>query len=253
MKKAQLPSVLCVIVAGFYASFALAQSEDASRGVRIIEGAPTSAGPVPALPPGEPPAGAGPSGSEPIGGLPSLGVPAVRPPAPSPNPGDFKISNSAEVGIEIVPGQDLTVGSRVSFRISTKRAGYLILVDVDPNGKLTQIYPNPMSLMTGGNRQNANYVRPGKPIQVPNSSDPYAGFEFIASPPYGSGVVVAFLSDVPVQKVDLPDIPTSLAGQASALAYLTKVAGELRILQGDSTIRLQEARWSFDAKFYSIR
>src|SRR5215510_883901 len=203
MKKAQLPSVLCVIVTGLYASFALAQSEDASRGVRVIEGAPSSTAPVPTPPPGGTPAGVEPSGSESPGGFPSLAVPAARPPlAPSPNPGDFKISNSAEVSIEIAPGQDLTVGSRVSFRISTKRAGYLILVDVDPNGKLTQIYPNPMSLMTtGGNRQNANYVRPGKPIQVPNSSDPYAGFEFIASPPYGNGLVVAFLSDVPVQRV----------------------------------------------------
>src|SRR5262249_22491158 len=152
----------------------------------------TSPAPVPALPPGQPPAGAGSGGSEPIAGLPTPTVPAVRPPiVPLPNPGGFNISNSAEVMIEIVPGQDLTVGSRVSFRISTKRAGYLILVDVDPNGKLTQIYPNPMSLMTmGGNRQNANYVRPGKPVQVPNSSDPYAGFEFIASPPYGNGLVV---------------------------------------------------------------
>jgi hypothetical protein len=167
--------------------------------------------------------------------------------------GNVKLANSAEVAVELVPGQDVAPGSRVSFRVTTKKPGYLILVDVDPSGKLTQIYPNRMSLMASGGRQNSNHVRPGKPVAIPNTTDPYAGFEFIVSPPSGTGLVVAFLSDVPVQMIDLPDIPSSVMGQASALTYLAQVASELRIPQGDGVGRLQEARWSFDAKFYSIR
>jgi hypothetical protein len=167
--------------------------------------------------------------------------------------GNIKLANSAEVAVELLPGQDVVPGSRVSFRVTTKKPGFLILVDVDPSGKLTQIYPNPMSLMASGGRHNSNYVRPGKPVEVPNSSDPYAGFEFIVSPPSGTGLVVAFLSDVPVQRVDIPDIPNALMGQGSALTYLSQVASELRIPQSDGVGRLQEARWSFDAKFYSIR
>ena len=56
------------------------------------------------------------------------------------------------------------------------------------------------------------------------------GFEFVASPPLGSAMVVALLSDQPVQLIDLPDMPPSLVGQNSAVGFLSKLASELRIL-----------------------
>ena len=124
----------------------------------------------------------------------------------------------------------------------------------DPTGKLSQIYPNPMSLMVpGGVRENSNFLRPGKPFRIPDRSNVFSGFEFIASPPAGTAMVVAILSDRPVQKVDLPDVPVSLLGSASAVDYLTKVANELRIPDAGGTGRFEEAHWSFDAKFYAIR
>lgn len=66
-------------------------------------------------------------------------------------------------------------------------------------------------------------------------------------------MVVAFLSDKPVQMVDLPDVPVAMTGQAAALTFLTKLAGDLRIPQGNDAVRLEEPHWSFDAKFYAIR
>jgi hypothetical protein len=165
----------------------------------------------------------------------------------------LKVANPSEVAIDILPGADIAVGARVSFRVSTKKPGYLILVDVDAAGKLTQIYPNPMSLTTAtAARQNSNYLRPGRPVQIPTPGDGFAGFEFVASPPFGTAMVVAILSDQPVQTVDLPDIPPSMTGRADALTYLTKLASGLRV-PGEGSGRLQEARWSFDAKFYAIR
>ena len=59
----------------------------------------------------------------------------------------MKIPNAAGLSMQILPGRDIVAGSQVSFQISSKKAGYLILVDVDATGKLVQIYPNPMSLM----------------------------------------------------------------------------------------------------------
>jgi len=282
---------------------AMAQPEDDSRSVRIIDGpiaapvpAPVPAAPSPALsaptatlPPLQPPTLPPLVAPEQAPQAPAVVIaPPVAPPpppapivaAPDPTPptynvmslppkpidipqkpvdlgalsSNIKVANSAEVSVEILPGPDLAVGARVSFRVSAKKPGYLILLDVDAAGKLTQIYPNPISLGTASAiRQNANYVRPGKPIQIPNSADAFAGFEFVASPPFGTAMVVAFLSDRPVQKVDLPDIPAAITGQAAALTYLTKLAGDLRIVEGDAGSRLQEARWSFDAKFYAIR
>jgi Domain of unknown function (DUF4384) len=166
----------------------------------------------------------------------------------------LKIPNPAGVSMQILPGPDLAVGSQVSFQISSKKAGYLILVDVDATGRLVQIFPNPMSLMApGGVRENVNLLRPGKPFRIPDRENLYSGYEFVASPPSGTAMVVAILSDRPVQRVDLPDVPGSLAGSATAVDYLTKLANELRIPDANGSGRLDEPHWSFDAKFYAIR
>lgn len=168
-------------------------------------------------------------------------------------PIDAKIANTAELSLELLPGLDIAAGAKVSFRVTTKKNGYLILVDVDANGKLTQIYPVASTLL--GNRParpNGNYITAGKPVQIPRSGDEYAGIEYVATPPFGTAMIVAILSDRPVQILDLPDVPEALTGQAEALAFLTRIARELRIPQGDGG-QMQEARFSFDAKFYAIR
>jgi hypothetical protein len=154
--------------------------------------------------------------------------------------------------MQILPGQDFAVGSEVSFEVTSKKAGYLILVDVEADGKLVQIYPNPLSLRAPSVRVrgNSNYMRPGKPVRIPDRNNAYAGFNFIVSPPSGTAMVIAILSDRPVQMVDLPDVPFSMLGSASAIDYLTRTASELRIPDGG---RLAEPHWSFDAKFYAIR
>ena len=199
--------------------------------------------------------------------LPSTAAPpaaAAPPPHPSDYPAqrkqtalgaipiDSKATNPAELSVELLPGLDVAVGAKVSFRVTTKKAGYVILVDVDADGKLTQIFPAPSNLIGArAPRPNANYITPGKPLSIPTSGDGFGGIEYVAAPPTGVAMVVAILSDRPVQILDLPDIPASLTGQAEALAFLTKFARELRIPQSGG--RLQEARWSFDAKFYAIR
>jgi hypothetical protein len=242
---------------------AVAEDEDSSRAVTIIEAptsgsaaatnaptAPQPGAPSTALAPDRPAAGLPPT--PPTGGQANLGDPAL--------PGDLgqrlagvKNANSAELTVEILPGPEIAVGTKVKFSITTKKQGYLVLVDVDATGKVTQIYPNPLSLLkAAGGRQSSNLIKPGKPMIVPNPNDPYAGFEFVAAPPHGTAMVAALLSDRAVQMIDLPDVPATLAGQAAALAYLSTVTRELRIPSGEPG-RLQEARWSLDAKFYAIR
>ena len=231
---------------------ARAQKPEGSRGVKIIEAptlAPNAAPPAApgALQPASPAQGGIFSPPE---GLP-ISVPANE---PLPNLGKPpKGANLAELSVEILPAAEVTVGSQVSFRISAKKEGYLLLVDVDASGKLTQIYPNPMSLVSAaGDRQNSNRIKPGKAVVVPNPADAFAGFEFVASPPQGTAMVVALLSDRPVQMVDLPDLPVNLLGQVEALTYLHNMARELRIPSSEPG-RLQEAQWSLDARFYAIR
>jgi Domain of unknown function (DUF4384) len=249
---------------------AMAEDEDSSRAVTIIE-APTPGSPAPttappaakpsapsepgatALAPDRPAAGAPPSPlTSTPGGQAALGDPTVAADLLQRLAG-VKVANSAELTVEILPGPEIAVGTKVSFRITTKKQGYLVLVDVDAGGKVTQIYPNPLSLLKAPSaRQSSNLIKPGKPVIIPNPADPYAGFEFVAAPPHGTAMVAALLSDRAVQMIDLPDVPPAVAGQAPALAYLSTVTRELRIPSGEPG-RLQEARWSLDAKFYAIR
>jgi hypothetical protein len=202
-----------------------------------------------AAPPGPPP------GSSNVAGLPKQPEGGARLSA-----GDLdaissaaKVPNPAGLAMQILPGSEFAVGSEVMFQVSSKKPGYLILVDIEATGKLVQIYPNPMSLTTPGLRENLNLVRPGKPYRIPDRANPYAGFNFIASPPSGTALVVAILSDRPVQMVDLPDVPASMLGTASAIDYLAKLASELRIPDPGGNGRLEQPHWSFDAKFYAIR
>jgi len=282
------------------AASALAQEEDNSRAVRIIEEAPSASSPAPAAPSLSPPPTPvlqPPAAAQPAPPPPQLQPPAPQQPAlhtppvptllapaePVPTPtvapsppssagtnqaalgvapppdlgavqASLKGRNAAGVTLEILPRTELQVGEKIALRIATRKQGYLLLVDVDSSGKLTQIYPNRRSLLLAeGSQETANLVKPGRPITIPEIGDPYAGFEFVASPPAGVAMIVAILSDRPVQMLDLPDIPPSLIGQGGAISYLTDWTTNLRIASAGATDQLQQANWSFDAKLYQIR
>jgi hypothetical protein len=166
----------------------------------------------------------------------------------------LKAKNPAGIAVEILPRAELKIGEKIALRVATRKQGYLVLVDVDATGKLTQIYPNRRSLLAAQDGQeNINLIKPGRSVTIPEIGNPYAGFEFVAAPPTGVAMVVAILSDRPVQMLDLPDVPSSLIGQGGAISYLTDWTRNLRIASGDASGRLEEATWSFDAKLYVIR
>ena len=177
--------------------------EQSTRSVRILDGAPP-AEPAPQLPPPSltpAPQAAQSTSSTPL--PPSANDAKTQKPAPvavSAAPADprvssaapetpvdlgsAKVANPAEVAIEMLPGQTVSVGSRVTFHISTRKGGYLVLIDIDANGKLTQIYPNTTSLLRA-TRPNGNYIKPGGSLIIPLATDPYGGFEYVVSPPSG--------------------------------------------------------------------
>jgi len=65
-----------------------------------------------------------------IEGVPEL-VPAPDPAQqPDPTPTE-KAQNPAGVAVEVLPGLELKLGSRIAFRVTTQKPGYLLLVDVD--------------------------------------------------------------------------------------------------------------------------
>jgi hypothetical protein len=229
------------ILAGVPWSAGYAQDDDNTRAVRIIEGAGPSS-PAPANVP-----------------APALVPPQPGPPAAvQPPPVNYaalntaiKADNAAGLKLEMLPGTDLSVGTRIVFRISTRKPGYLILLDVDANGKLTQIFPNPLSTMRGAT--GSNLIKPDRPLTLPDSGGSFAGYEFVAEPPTGVAMLVALLSDQPVQIVDLPDVPGSFVGRADAFNHVYEIARSLRIVGGEGNALPRPVNWSVDAKYYAIR
>src|ERR1035437_9912499 len=182
-------SLVCVIQA-------TAEDADNSRGVHIIDApAPTDS-----------PA----SNSTPV-------EPALTPHL-GPLQGKIQVANPAELSLQILPGPEFAIGSKIAFSVTSRKPGYLILVDVDATGKVSQIYPNPISLLHArGLRERTNFLKSGRPLRIPDPQDGYAGFEFIATPSGGPSMVVAMLSSRPVQLNDLPDVPASVTDMAGAL------------------------------------
>jgi hypothetical protein len=164
-----------------------------------------------------------------------------------------KAENSAGVTLDIHPGPEVQVGGKVTFRVAARKPGYLILVDVDAAGRVSQIFPNRGSLLKIGSRENLNLIKPGRPMTIPEPGNAYAGFEFVAAPPAGTAMVVAILSDRPVQMLDLPDVPAEVAGRPEALSYISDATRGLRIASARDADGLLEARWSFDAKLYVVK
>jgi hypothetical protein len=163
----------------------------------------------------------------------------------------IKVENSAGVSVDLLPRLEVPAGSKIGFRIATRKTGYLILLDVDAEGKLTQIFPAPRAA-THGLRDASNLIKPGHPLTIPQLGTPYAGFEFVADLPAGIAMVVALLSDKPVQVVDLPDTPPPAFAPGETLKYVRDQALTLKIPNADSG-RLEQPNWSIDGKFYLIK
>jgi Domain of unknown function (DUF4384) len=162
-----------------------------------------------------------------------------------------KVENAAGVSVDLVPKLEVSVGSKIGFRIATKKTGYLILLDVDASGRLTQIFPNPTTA-THGLRDAANLIKPGRPLTLPQLGAPHARFDFVADLPAGIAMVVALLSDKPVQVVDLPDTPPPGFAPGDTLKYIRDQARTLKVANPDGG-RLEQPNWSIDGKFYLIK
>src|SRR3954451_5484330 len=88
---------------------------------------------------------------------------------------NMKIDNAAGLSLDLIPSGEVIAGSKIGFRITTKKPGYLILLDVDASGKLTQIFPD-IPTESGTIRDVPSVVKPGKPLTIPQVGTPYAGF-----------------------------------------------------------------------------
>jgi hypothetical protein len=161
------------------------------------------------------------------------------------------IPNPANVSLRMSPGQSVSVGTKISFQVTAKKPGYVLLVDIDANGTISQIFPSP-EMIGQSPEAAANLIRPGEELLIPNPAAQKRGFEYVVTPPIGEATIVAILSDRRVQIIDLPDNAEKLRTEAEIISYLTRWTSELRI-PDPATGKLQQSNWSFDIKHYTIK
>jgi hypothetical protein len=161
------------------------------------------------------------------------------------------IPNTASVSLRMSPGQPVSVGTKVSFRVTTKKPGYLLLVDIDANGNMSQIFPSP-EMIIQSQEAATNLIKPGEELLIPNSAAKQRGFEYVITPPTGEATIVAILSDRRVQIIDLPDKVQKPRSEAETIGSLTRWTSELRV-PDPGTGKLQPGNWSFAIEHYSIR
>lgn len=151
----------------------------------------------------------------------------------------FSPSNDAGLTLNINDGAALRIGDIVSFSIDANRDGTLVLLDVNPDGELVQIYPSPLSA-TGTTRMTA-----GETLTIPNGQSKNGNaIRIRVSEPAGKGFLLGlFIED------DLPALdsvlPADLAIGAipNAGQYLYEIAQELLQLQANQT-SANPVQWS---------
>lgn len=118
----------------------------------------------------------------------------------------FGPSNTAGLSLAVSGGDTIKIGETVSFTALAERPGALLLLDVDPYGALTQVYPSRLS--TDGTTR----MSPGRKLSIPNGVSVNGRPMVIrVSEPAGQGVLLALFIEG-----DLPDLaevmPAGLAG-----------------------------------------
>jgi hypothetical protein len=160
------------------------------------------------------------------------------------------IPNTASVSLQMSPGQSVRVGTNVSFRVTTRKPGYLLLIDIDANGSMSQIFPSPEMIVQSQDAAR-NFIKPGGELLIPNAEAKKRGFDYVITPPTGEAAVIAILSERRVQILDLPDTQRPRT-EAETVSYLTEWTSGLRVPDPGSG-KLQPSIWSFDIKPYSIK
>jgi hypothetical protein len=132
-------------------------------------------------------------------------------------------------GVDVLlrPGSTMKVGDRVDFRIRAERAGRLLVIDVNPEGQVTQLFPNKPAEDHG----ESDVVSPGDEVLIPDNA---YGFDFQAAPPAGSGAIYALIIDEGLDLQPLLRAHVDLNPIADGSAYLTQLGAKLRVIsQGE--------------------
>lgn len=138
-------------------------------------------------------------------------------------------SNAAGLTIDISTDGPMRLGDTVSFTVTTERAGTLLLLCVNPEGDLFQIFPSRLSVAE------AAAVSAGEAVRIPGpSATSGRPMRIRGTAPAGDGMLLALLveSEAPVFETNLPR-DLELAPIPNATQYLHEIGRSLLEMQVD--------------------
>ncbi len=154
-------------------------------------------------------------------------------------------SNHADVAIRMHPGGHLRLGQEFQISVSSREPGYLVLLDINAHGEVTQLIPNNFMDQAGRTR----FIRPRGRIVIP---DDYYGFAFEAAEPVGHGTLVAIVTEDEVALKSLLDQHRAIEVVAAPNSFLADLSHKLMaIWNKDETNR--PANWSLATLKYEIK
>ncbi|WP_165644679.1 DUF4384 domain-containing protein, partial [Oharaeibacter diazotrophicus] len=115
------------------------------------------------------------------------------------------------VAVAFEGGRPGRVGEPLAIRVTSPRAGRLVVLDRRDDGSVVQLYPNRFSLDFG----EAGLVAAGATIRIPEEG---AAFDLVADEP-GAGTLTAFVVDPAVDVTALLAAHADLAPIADPAAY----------------------------------
>lgn len=141
------------------------------------------------------------------------------------------------VRLAIEPGSRLPVGSSVEIVVESDRDGRLVLLDIDPAGRMVQIFPNRFS--EGGGVPDR--ISAGEALRLPGNA---GGFRFSVEPPAGTGMLLALVAEEGLPLTGLVSRHKDLAVIERPDAYLVELGEALRV--ADS------AKWARGTQDYEV-
>ena len=164
--------------------------------------------------------------------------------------------NKAKLSLKVLPRNRFRLGDKMKIQVRSKHNGYLLLFDINSKGHLTRLFPNQFSKQEG----KSGYVKAGKTLTVP---DKFYGFDFIAEPPLGKGLLVALVVEDELSQIQQL-IPKAFkqvrARDAKAVLQqlrqqLNRTLPQIKIDKrtGEEYVVNKPVRWSIAVKEYRIR
>ena len=158
---------------------------------------------------------------------PSAGAPPALPPVAAlakdilVAPANGRARREGGVTVRVEPGWQLVEGEEIEVVVESDHDGVLVLLDIDANGQLVQVFPNEPSLRAGVSRR----ISSGEAVALPGKR---GGFRFLARPPIGRGMLVAIVVDDESRLAALTMRHKDLAVIPRPDAFIVELAGHLR-------------------------